>query len=274
MKSKNYKRLASLLGLASALAMFTMTASASVSAVIDLEGASIHATTWDLTDSGVTFKEKNLERYNLAAPFLSTWTRSGTGSSLKLQANSYSGEKQRVEYYAVRDQPFAQWRYCGFEIGLHSGTVLPTNWVVLSQFHQDGYYVSPTGAFELVNANGKLTYVFKIRNKDYYAIDGVNGPKGNALTLWSQEVAPGSYNRVVIGFKPGPDGNGGVQIWYNGAQVVNWSGYLGFPANFQGKSFVEKYYNSFGIYRAGQPNPLTVYFDNYKWGTTYNDVAP
>ncbi|GLX66999.1 heparin lyase I family protein [Paenibacillus glycanilyticus] len=264
-----------MLGLVSSVTIFASVASASIIANIDVEGASINSTSWDLTDSGVTFEEKELDRNNMVMPYFSTWTPSGTGSSLKLQANPYTaGEKQRNEYYAARNQPFGEWRYNGFQIGIPSDSALPTNWVVLDQFHQDSYYVSPQGALELANVNGKLTYQFKVRNKDYYNIDGVNGPSGNALTLWSQEVTTDQFNSIVIGFKPDASGNGGVKIWYNGTQVVNWTGYLGFLAGFQGKNFINQYYNSFGMYRGAQNNTMKVYYDNYKWGTTYSDVAP
>jgi hypothetical protein len=130
-KNRNWK--AGLLGVLGSLTVFTSSASASVIATIDLEGASINTTSWYLLDSGVTFKEKGLDRNNMVMPYLSTWTPSGTGSSLKLQANPYTtGEKQRNEFYAARDQPFGEWRYNGFQIGIPSGTALPSNWVVLS----------------------------------------------------------------------------------------------------------------------------------------------
>jgi hypothetical protein len=274
MKS-NKKWTVGIVGVLSAMCILTVPVSASVFSTIDLEGASINATNWDILDSGVTFKEKGLDHNNMVAPYLSTWTPSGTGKSLKLQANPYTtGEKQRNEFYVARDQPFGEWRYNGFQIGIPSDTVLPTNWIVLDQFHQDSYYVSPQGSFELSNTNGKLTFLFKIRNKDYYNIDGVNGPSGNSLTIWSQEVTTDQFNSIVIGFKPDASGNGGVKIWYNGSQVVNWTGYLGFSTGFQGKNFINTYYNSFGIYRGAQNNTLKVYYDNYKWGTTYSDVAP
>jgi hypothetical protein len=262
-----------LLSALAAATIYDMPASASLTHNIDLEGASING--WDIVDSGITYKEKNLDRNLMYAPYLSTWTPSGTGSSIKYEAqpSTVSGGKQRTEHYVVKKEPFNQWRYVGFHIGLPADAVVPSDWVVLSQFHQNGYYVSPTGALELVNSGGSFRFVFKIRNKDYYLIDNQTGPSGNALSVWSQNFTKGQFNRIVIGFKPDTGGNGQVKIWYNGTLATDWTGYLGFANNFLGKPFVSDYYNSFGIYRAAQNNTLKVYYDNYKWGTTYNDVA-
>jgi hypothetical protein len=255
---------------------FALSSTAAIAALyntIDLEGASIQSN-WNLIDSGVTYQEKNLDRNQVVQPFLSTWTPSGTGNSLKFQHNPYTASAvQRTEYYVARNQPLDSWRYVGYQFLIPSGTTLPSNWVVLTQFHQEGFFTSPIGAIELRNKNGSFNLAFLARNSDYNQIDGVNGPSGNNLLVWDSNFSLNNWHKIVVGFKGNPAGGGEVKIWFNNQLQKEWTGKLGFPANYKNKPFLQTYQNTFGIYRGSQNNSLTVYFDNYKYGNTYNDVA-
>jgi hypothetical protein len=267
----NKKMVSSLFSLVLGTFVFVSAVHAAAIRTIDLESATIEAD-WDLVDSGVTITEKKLEHNNVTKPFLSTYTPSGTGFSLKFQHNPYTGTKQRTEYYLAPYETFSSWKYMGYQLAVPTSSALPEDWTVINQFQQHGFYVSPIGAMELNNVGGNMNMSFEIRNEDYYYIDGSNGPSGNALQLWNSNIS--GWNSVVIGFKPGPAGAGQVKIWFNGTLVTDWTGKLGFTPGFLGKAFTNYYQTTFGIYRGGQNNTMITYFDNVKWGTTYADVAP
>jgi hypothetical protein len=258
------------------LGVFALSGTAVLAALyntVDLEGASIQ-TNWDLIDSGVTYQEKNLDHNQVVKPFLSTWTPSGTGHSLKFQHNPYTSSLvQRTEYYIAQNQSFNNWRYVGYDFLIPAGTTLPVNWVIITQFQQEGFYTNPIGDIELQNKNGNFNIGFSIRSEDYNQIDGVNGPGGYKLLVWDRSFSLNAWNKIVVGFKPNPAGNGEVKIWFNGQLQKEWTGKIGYPANYKNKPFTQTYQNTFGIYRGAQNNSLTIYFDNYKYGSTYNDVA-
>lgn len=247
---------------------------ASVISNIDLEDASV-LSNYDLVDSGVTYREKHIDHNGVAKPYLSTWVPSGTGRSIKFEHFPYTGTlKQRTEIVAKEHEPFNQWRYVGYQFAVSGDTQFPTDWTVITQFHQEGYFVSPMGELIFEPSATEMKLAFKIRNTDYYWIDGAAGPLGSSYKLWGATFTKNVWNKIVIGVRPGPGGNGEVQIWFNGALVKQWVGKLGFPAGFLSKPFVETYYNCFGVYRAPQNVVTKLYFDNYKWGTSYADVAP
>ncbi len=273
--------------------VFTSAAWASTTNTIDLENASINPANWYLTDSAVTYDEKNLDHNNVYAPALSTWTPSGTGHSLKFEHASRSGtDKQRTEYYLAKNLPFYQMTYVGYQFSFSTDFPAPSNWAALTQFYQLGYYnQAPMGVLELSQSSpGKLNFV--IRNDEYYSIDGVSSPNGNNLLIWQSpnDLRDGKFHTLVIGFRADPAYTGGrpygyvrivldgvPQTYLNSYDAPNawaWSGKIGVPAGFHEKSFISSFYTSFGLYRGSQTNNMRVYFDNIKLGTSESDVAP
>ncbi|GAA5160144.1 hypothetical protein GCM10025770_07480 [Viridibacterium curvum] len=197
----------------------------------------------------------------------------GAGSALLYQADAYAGTAttQRVEHYMVTAQSLSSgMRYYGWDFKLDLGDSVPSNWVILHQFRQEGADSgSPIGALELVPGGTTWQMQFLVRNTDYYFIAGSNGPSGNALPIWSGSISTGSWHRFVIGFNPDASvsGSGQVQLWLDGAQVLNWTGKLGFPAAFLGKTIYGTYSAHVGIYRAAQPQVLHYTIDNYRRAT-------
>ncbi|GEM_PF-2689061 len=62
--------------------------------------------------------------------------------------------------------------------------------------------------------------------------------------------------------------DGIFQVWMNGKQVVSYSGPL---ADRDAKN---AFYHKIGLYRDCIPEPMTIYFDNYTMGETFQSVDP
>ncbi|GAB4436559.1 MAG: hypothetical protein OHK0015_28490 [Chloroflexi bacterium OHK40] len=249
---------------------------AAVNYNIDLEGASIDSN-WNLIDSGVTYANNNYDRVNVAKPFLSLFTKTGTGRSLKFEAKPSTAVKHRVENFSIKKTAFDQWKYYGFQFLVHGASGDPTNWTIINQNRQDGNSGSPIGALWFTNG---MTLAYDIRNTEYYSyIDGkdVIGPSGSSLNIWQKSISKDVWYDIVIGFRPdgSANGTGRVQIYFNGVLEADWTGNLGFPDDFLGVTNINRTYsNHFGIYRAGQNSTFIYYLDNFKIATSYEEARP
>ena len=65
-----------------------------------------------------------------------------------------------------------------------------------------------------------------------------------------------------------PGKNGAFQFWMNGRQVVSYSGPLADPSS------KNAFYHKIGLYRDRWKQPMTIYFDNYAAGSSYESVDP
>lgn len=249
---------------------FEPLASAALVTDIDLTNATINGTSWALTDSGVTYNEKNLERNSVRRPWI---TPDGT---LKFEhlAWNYSGGKQRTEYYAARNQPFRQTHYIGFRLRVLANPSDVDQWTVISQVQQHGHWVSPFLAVGLRREGEVLLLSFVARNQHAYNFEGRHGPSGESINLLRHPIARNTWYDVVIGFNPNPTGDGEVRIWINHVLARDWKGNFGFPAGCDNRPIVEQFQNSFGIYRASQNSNLVLYFDDYRLGDDPDQVMP
>ena len=249
---------------------------------IDLENATVNSQ-WDLIDDKTYDLEKvgNEWSHFTEKPAISSWTKNGSGSSLKFEVNATtnnSTKKQRTEYDIKKNLPFDSWRYLGLELAIHPDSDTPLEWTTFTQFQQYPKPVgaSPPGALQLEIGEG-YEIRFVVRNTQYYAIDGQAGPLGKSLTVWSKVISENEWYDLVIGFKPdGSEGtnSGAVKIWWNGQLELDWTGDVGQPSTVMGQSWAQKYKIKTGIYRKTQNANLRYHIDNYKLGTTYADVAP
>src|SRR4051812_2328281 len=82
---------------------------------IVLDNGSVSGT-WALTDSGYTYPESGIEHYNVVAPWLSSWTPTGTGKSIKFEHSPSTAVKQRTEYSPMTNIPFYNTRYYGYRL--------------------------------------------------------------------------------------------------------------------------------------------------------------
>lgn len=68
--------------------------------------------------------------------------------------------------------------------------------------------------------------------------------------------------------KPGPDGTGRIELFANGKWIVSVTGHIGHGDKGLGKH----QYFKFGPYRAGAPNPWTLYYDDFRRSPACADV--
>jgi hypothetical protein len=64
------------------------------------------------------------------------------------------------------------------------------------------------------------------------------------------------------------DKDGYIDIWMNGKKVATYKGPLG------SSEFRNFFYHKMGLYRDRMPQPMTIYFDNYRIGPTIESVDP
>ncbi|TRX60158.1 hypothetical protein FNH22_08905 [Fulvivirga sp. M361] len=237
---------------------------------------------WKLTDGEATFhlnKFKDQWTHFTEKPVISSSDQSVVGKSLKFRINGttdHSYSSQRTEYIMKRSIAFDQWRYVGFQFALGNNSQPPVSWTVLTQFHQlpQPFTASPMAAL-LLDVGMAFQLSFKIRNTSYYYVERKNGPGGNALEVWNKSIGKNRWYDIIIGFRPdGSEGNnkGRVKIWFDGDLELDWSGDLGMPDSFLGETWMQQYDLKTGIYRATQNSSLSFHIDNYRLGSSYDEV--
>lgn len=74
----------------------------------------------------------------------------------------------------------------------------------------------------------------------------------------------------VFQVKPGPQGDGRIDIFTNGQWIATVTGKIGH----EGPQLGEHLYFKFGPYRAGRDNVWRIYYDEFRRGPACSDVAP
>ncbi len=103
-------------------------------------------------------------------------------------------------------------------------------------------------------------------------VRGYNGCTADLqVTLRGNELPPADSGWVDFIFmvKPGPSGDGHIEIAANGKWVATVKGHIGH----QGPGLDEHQYFKFGPYRAGQPEPWTIFYRDFKRGPQCTDVS-
>jgi hypothetical protein len=93
-------------------------------------------------------------------------------------------------------------------------------------------------------------------------------PEGEQKVLALPEIAHGSWNDMVYHLRLSRGDQGLVEVWMNGVQVVS---HRGPTASAAGKDWI---YNKIGLYRDRWADPMTIYFDNYTVGASFEAVDP
>jgi hypothetical protein len=65
---------------------------------------------------------------------------------------------------------------------------------------------------------------------------------------------------------PGPDRR--FELWMNGQRTASYSGPLADPGS------KNSFYHKIGLYRDCCKDPMTIFFDNYAMGNSYEEVDP
>ncbi len=90
-------------------------------------------------------------------------------------------------------------------------------------------------------------------------------PRGGTLPALSS-----GWVDFVFLVKPGPQGDGRIEILTNGAWIATVEGKIGH----EGPGLGSHLYFKFGPYRAGQDNVWRLYYDEFRRGPACTDVAP
>src|SRR5580658_877037 len=92
--------------------------------------------------------------------------------------------------------------------------------------------------------------------------------QGRKETYNLPEIPLGRWVDVVCRSRYSTNNDGCVQVWMNGREVVSYKGPLGDP------KAKNAFYHKIGLYRDRMAEPMTIYFDNYTMGNSYDEVDP
>ncbi len=230
-------------------------------------GSTIDPITWELAESGFTYKMiKGGSALHIPVRDADNAASGVFGLTFQIDP-AMNGAKQRTEYELARNVdlfPRGSARYIGFSVKVPSDFPLPTDFVTIFQVYQRGG-CSPPVTFNLENRGGQLKYVVKVRNTEYNRC-GPNFP----IELTVQNMPQGSWQRFVLEVTLDSEQNGTCRVWRNGTLIDERSGIdVGFPPGWRGPNGGDPAYDfgvaKFGLYRGAQQNSMTVSFDDIKF---------
>lgn len=166
--------------------------------------------------------------------------------------------RNRAELKAKDTVPFGQDVWFSYQMKIDASGPLTARYCILGQFHQTGdpwdASVSPPFAINLL-PNNRLRFVKR------YSTDRVTSSTIDTVMYESAPIERGRWVRVVGHIVFGWQGNGAVQMWLDGRQVVD------LPRTSIGYNDVLGPYWKFGIYRAQSPETLSVEYANMEIGS-------
>jgi Polysaccharide lyase len=119
----------------------------------------------------------------------------------------------------------------------------PGKWTVLGQMHER-------------NVSNSLPFSVALVNGDHMAIDIWN-PNSSDKYVYTDPnpIQRGHYYSMDIQLKTDPNGNGFLEVWRDGVQIVDYHGSIGTGAAIYWKQ---------GIYRSSAPETMAVHFRRLK----------
>ena len=175
----------------------------------------------------------------------------GSGKALKLSVPSSTEAKDRCEYQHHYGIPFGYDSYTAFALYVPAGTPNPKSWHILYQWWQVSPNTPPMSINFLENGN----YALILRNDD----DAYQ-------QIYSEPLPRDQWVRFFIHHRFGLGGTGQTRLWVDGALKTNFTGTIGWEG---GDTDVN---GKFGIYRAGENVPCTIYYDEVRVGTNFSQV--
>ena len=88
--------------------------------------------------------------------------------------------------------------------------------------------------------------------------------QGRKETYNLPDIPLGRWVDLVCRSRYSTNNDGCVQVWMNGREVVSYKGPLGDP------NAKKAFYHKIGLYRDRMAEPMTIYFDNYTMGNSYD----
>lgn len=249
---------------------------------------------YDLTNNGVTYRgllEGDLDSIHHWVD--SNQHRRGL-HSIGFKADAQSStccHTQRDEVVFMENMPFGPTMYTGFSLKITSeNPVDPSIWQsqnsILMQWFQTNIVAYPL-LFDLIwnPVDASLELQVQIRNEDHLW-NGTCVVGGGCRTLYQEDFPINEWVDFVVGYKFNPKGCGWAKIWRNGETKPAWeyTEQVGFPSTlvtqcpdtlFELTNLQQSIYHyKFGIYRTPQNRTLEAYFDEVRFGLSYEEVVP
>jgi hypothetical protein len=181
--------------------------------------------------------------------------------------------KERLEHkISTASDPnglhFGSQRVTSFAFMLDAATTKIDSSALFFQEWQ-GYPYGPPVALKLTRASGAAFIVrLAVRNMD-------TGPDSDQPdnVIWTGELNAGEWYRFVISVKPGyPQTEGELRLWLNGVSEIDWTGKIGYDPE-QVAGALDGFDTKFGLYQPSPNEGHSVYFDDVRFGATYESVT-
>ena len=82
------------------------------------------------------------------------------------------------------------------------------------------------------------------------------------------EIRPGRWHDMVCHVRYSAADDGTIEVWMDGARVVSYAGPTASPRG------ADRFYNKIGLYRDRWKQSMTIYFDDYALGESFEVVKP
>jgi hypothetical protein len=226
---------------------------------------------WTATEAGVVYR--TVTDGTPRMPWVSSALWHGHAAVAFEVPTDTSGEKQRIEYKILRaEEPdglrFDNARYAGFAVKLGAQPAPFTGTAIFWQAWQGAPYGPPVSLKVERSDAPPYRVRLAVRNRS-------TGPDSATpdLELWSATLlAPDVWHTFVIYVEPRFDRDGHLQLWLDGAQVLDWRGPIGYdPGETAGALAGLDLKN--GVYQPTANNGHTFYLAEMVVATGYDAVA-
>jgi hypothetical protein len=229
------------------------------------------ANDWTANENGARFPV--VKDGTPARPWISTAHAFGARSLAFMVPTDLSGHKQRVEYKLARaGDPdglhFDNGRYAGFAFKLDGAPAPFLGSAIFWQAWQGNPWGPPVALKVAKGSAPPYRVRLTVRNS-------ATGPSSTDpdVEIWSGAVlTPNVWSTFLIHVQPRFDGGGRVELWIDGARVLDWIGPIGYdPARVPGA--LDGLDVKIGIYQPDANNGHTFYFDQISFAGTYAAAA-
>jgi hypothetical protein len=217
---------------------------------------------WGTHSPGQAYSIQTASFQNSGEPCLRSELRKGEHYSDLFGKTSFRSEVNARDF-----PPLGSVRWYAFSLLVPDDFPIEDNRLVLAQWHgADRKYLgevprSPAMAFRYSNGSLSITIC---HSADRIVRDAKAVP---SKTLFQADQFPrNAWNDFVIQARWSYKEDGFVNIWWNGRQIVSYSGPVGYNDNFSP-------YFKFGLYRDHSDKTYAVYFNHVKLGSRREDVG-
>lgn len=217
---------------------------------------------WGTQSPGKAYSIQSVSLQKAGEPSLRFELRKGEHYSDLFGKTSFRSEVSARDF-----PPIGSARWYAFSLLIPDDFPIEDNRLVLAQWHgADKKYLgeaprSPAMAFRYSNGCCSIT----INHSPYRIVRDAKAVE--TKTLFKMEQFPrGSWHDFLIQAKWSYRNDGFVNVWWNGRQVVRYSGPVGYNDDFGP-------YFKFGLYRDDSAQTYVAYFHNVRLGVRRQDVV-